>query len=117
MSNSLLSRSRSFFFNVPATSKIYTLSLHDALPIWNNVYLFDFLHLPKCIGNLRLLPERSEEHTYELQSPMYLVCRLLLEKKNEKPELEQPFMGCPHGKGKRRGQLQVLTVLIAVVES
>src|SRR3712207_9490108 len=91
-----------FFFNDTATTEIYTLSLHDALPI--------FLPFPAALGHalaggelgsgrllLRLRPggglsgaghgqghcggERSEEHTSELQSRQYLVCRLLLEKK------------------------------------
>src|SRR5256885_9504389 len=75
-----------FFFNDTATTEIYTLSLHDALPI----YARD--HQPPdvrcghtgrhrrqhhCAGN------RSEEHTSELQSPCNLVCRLLLEKKKK----------------------------------
>src|SRR5437773_5235690 len=72
-----------FFYNDPATTEIYTLSLHDALPISLNV------RLSKIHGVLSLLrleetcslPERSEEHTSELQSHHDLVCRLLLEKK------------------------------------
>src|SRR5258708_39776461 len=74
-----------FFFNDTATTEIYTLSLHDALPI--------------SAGRARCLREtgdqaifqrrprtgsRSEEHTSELQSPDHLVCRLLLEKKKPK---------------------------------
>src|SRR5256885_11452315 len=81
-----------FFFNDTATTEIYTLSLHDALPIW-----------PRRTGRqeagtvgrrLSVLARRrnldpaarrdhvrSEEHTSELQSPCNLVCRLLLEKK------------------------------------
>src|SRR5437879_10468368 len=89
-----------FFFTFPATTVIYTLSLHDALPI-----LFDHSRAPAgrsrrafptsfahrvASTTIRLcrlrsccMPglARSEEHTSELQSPMYLVCRLLLEKK------------------------------------
>src|SRR5258708_14847299 len=93
-----------FFFNDTATTEIYTLSLHDALPI----YPIDFV----CVGDgekpmarlvsmleagkrplLRELPQestphpdalpRSEEHTSELQSPDHLVCRLLLETKKQ----------------------------------
>src|SRR5205823_10844898 len=74
-----------------ATPKLYTLSLHDALPIssrWNALLLPGQL-LPgeNCGGNFVLWPMtrrrgRSEEHTSELQSLAYLVCRLLLEKKN-----------------------------------
>src|ERR1039457_7693058 len=69
-----------FFFNDTATTEIYTLSLHDALPIY-----------PRAAGAPpgRELPrhvpcDRSEEHTSELQSPCNLVCRLLLEKKKNK---------------------------------
>src|SRR5690349_24009807 len=88
-----------FFFNDPATTEIYTLSLHDALPISNIMRLlliqpillgigglakatlesFDRFTLPAIGSNLR-----SEEHTSELQSRRDLVCRLLLEKKNKK---------------------------------
>src|SRR5438046_10247492 len=88
-----------FFFNDPATTEIYTLSLHDALPICtgerprlnvfrslNHIYaqviddtqgrtLVAASTLDKSVG------ERSEEHTSELQSLTNLVCRLLLEKK------------------------------------
>src|SRR5437879_10505403 len=64
-------------------TKFYTLSLHDALPISSA----PFPGTPKCATTRSLpaasspMPTRSEEHTSELQSPMYLVCRLLLEKK------------------------------------
>src|SRR2546425_12179486 len=83
-----------FFFNDTATTEIYTLSLHDALPIFNR---------SSCAAGgsvwpsgSRILPSkspvaqpwtrvtRSEEHTSELQSLAYLVCRLLLEKKKHK---------------------------------
>src|SRR5437762_10656013 len=78
-----------FFFTAPATSEIYTLSLHDALPISKVVAACRDRDIP-----VRTLPTvfellrggvqlRSEEHTSELQSPMYLVCRLLLEKKKK----------------------------------
>src|SRR5208337_5644046 len=71
-----------FFFNDTATTEIYTLSLHDALPISNCTSASSPPTHPRSdssgcwLGNTR-----SEEHTSELQSPMYLVCRLLLEKK------------------------------------
>src|SRR6266581_9380142 len=67
-----------FFFNDTATTEIYTLSLHDALPI----SAVEERHRPPARGEVRE-PERrrSEEHTSELQSPVHLVCRLLLEKK------------------------------------
>src|SRR5689334_23748067 len=100
------------FFNFPATTSIYTLSLHDALPI------FALYHAAPMLANARgwqvLLPgraqpsfaffgwmvwvreavnegcaRRSEEHTSELQSQFHLVCRLLLEKKkNNRNHLE-----------------------------
>src|SRR3990170_9030032 len=67
-----------FFFNDTATTEIYTLSLHDALPISlcrsdDDVRVADLI-------NRRSDTMRSEEHTSELQSPDHLVCRLLLEK-------------------------------------
>src|SRR6266446_9388684 len=68
----------SFFFNDTATTEIYTLSLHDALPISH-----DPRHLPRVLVGAEeedLDHVRSEEHTSELQSPWNLVCRLLLEK-------------------------------------
>src|SRR5258707_12108262 len=80
----------SFFFNDTATTEIYTLSLHDALPISVDS-AFNALAQTVLVQNSRTLddlvremlrPMRSEEHTSELQSRQYLVCRLLLEKKN-----------------------------------
>src|SRR2546423_15285855 len=73
-----------FFFNDTATTEIYTLSLHDALPIWNCTAPGGGRGAapaprPGCGASLQ---PRSEEHTSELQSLAYLVCRLLLEKKN-----------------------------------
>src|SRR2546429_6713980 len=73
-----------FFFNDTATTEIYTLSLHDALPICRAAAL------TTCSGGTDSCPvvaqltwsTRSEEHTSELQSRLHLVCRLLLEKKN-----------------------------------
>src|SRR2546430_12657212 len=70
---------RCFFFNDTATTEIYTLSLHDALPI-----SYRHLRLRRAAFPmpLRRRPfRRSEEHTSELQSQSNLVCRLLLEKK------------------------------------
>src|SRR3989442_10472482 len=81
-----------FFFNDTATTEIYTLSLHDALPIlgsWAIPSSKDCLHSVKLINRDHGLlftridfTLRSEEHTSELQSRPHLVCRLLLEKKN-----------------------------------
>src|SRR3712207_7548598 len=91
-----------FFFNDTATTEIYTLSLHDALPI--SAELAVAVHRQRCWSSLlRVLSDlgsstledadlnkgqsvteyRSEEHTSELQSRQYLVCRLLLEKKKK----------------------------------
>src|SRR5262250_3115476 len=71
-----------FFFNDTATTEIYTLSLHDALPIWADE---GRAGPGPGGGGADGAPgdgwRRSEEHTSELQSPMYLVCRLLLVKK------------------------------------
>src|SRR3712207_7533214 len=81
-----------FFFNDTATTEIYTLSLHDALPIL--VARAAGRHVEERLQDLRVAEgdrvveerladeqRRSEEHTSELQSRQYLVCRLLLEKK------------------------------------
>src|SRR6266581_9811510 len=79
-----------FFFNDTATTEIYTLSLHDALPIppWWNAPRSSWAPRPTCSTSRRSLrspwARRSEEHTSELQSPVHLVCRLLLEKKKKK---------------------------------
>src|SRR3712207_8759015 len=91
-----------FFFNDTATTEIYTLSLHDALPIWvgrpgkrfpENQWCASLSRVRRCArhafastsGPAResAFQSRSEEHTSELQSRQYLVCRLLLEKKNK----------------------------------
>src|SRR6266704_7171446 len=66
-----------FFFNDTATTEIYTLSLHDALPI---SAMATSMWQPCPVASRRRKP-RSEEHTSELQSRFDLVCRLLLEKK------------------------------------
>src|SRR5258708_21988315 len=75
-----------FFFNDTATTEIYTLSLHDALPIYLTYSKGITSATPSKIKREprkreRYLRGRSEEHTSELQSPDHLVCRLLLEKK------------------------------------
>src|SRR5258707_9736261 len=71
-----------FFFNDTATTEIYTLSLHDALPICLRIRAAHGSPggAVNC-GRSRYAFVRSEEHTSELQSRQYLVCRLLLEKK------------------------------------
>src|SRR2546426_7308623 len=82
-----------FFFNDTATTEIYTLSLHDALPICSQGKERDprvrqrIAELATKAAIVRydgLRTLRSEEHTSELQSPCNLVCRLLLEKKKKK---------------------------------
>src|SRR5574337_1013104 len=70
-----------FFFNDTATTEIYTLSLHDALPISVSAPPPPEWASPNRIA---LDLDRSEEHTSELQSPLNLVCRLLLEKKKKR---------------------------------
>src|SRR2546430_12770796 len=85
-----------FFFNDTATTEIYTLSLHDALPISGRV-------LPSLVlgrvdqpdhplDQIGVVPARSEEHTSELQSQSNLVCRLLLEKKKKKQRITATFI-------------------------
>src|SRR5258708_14166168 len=88
-----------FFFNDTATTEIYTLSLHDALPIFHalDAILTPIVDGTRTVSAARTpsfqrsapAPKRSEEHTSELQSPDHLVCRLLLEKKSPPP--------CPTG--------------------
>src|SRR5215203_924638 len=69
-----------FFFNDTATTEIYTLSLHDALPISEDNRRPRLSEAGQPLRGVESL-RRSEEHTSELQSRQYLVCRLLLEKK------------------------------------
>src|SRR2546422_2126116 len=100
-----LSVSFFFFFNDTATTEIYTLSLHDALPIFRSLgrggrfvscggttgpkvafdirrlFWYQWSLMGSTMGNDAEYRERSEEHTSELQSRLHLVCRLLLEKK------------------------------------
>src|SRR5689334_23470761 len=95
----------SFFFNDTATTEIYTLSLHDALPIFRRLgsRSDDPAFIPhktgasapahalrhtlngkgRCTAGKTATRRRSEEHTSELQSQFHLVCRLLLEKKKK----------------------------------
>src|SRR2546422_4520123 len=83
-----------FFFNDTATTEIYTLSLHDALPIWSVVSAkranVEANRYPPSF-KLRHAAKRSEEHTSELQSRLHLVCRLLLEKKKKTNTAAKPI--------------------------
>src|SRR5256885_5971495 len=80
-----------FFFNDTATTEIYTLSLHDALPIlWSAVLRCRIVLISPAWRRTVACSLRSEEHTSELQSPCNLVCRLLLEKKKSRPVLRSP---------------------------
>src|SRR2546430_9378646 len=101
-----------FFFNDTATTEIYTLSLHDALPISSYSDLLpepstryaeiirlqapdyhpavETFDLAAALEHPETAPKRSEEHTSELQSQSNLVCRLLLEKKNNTPTTLTP---------------------------
>src|SRR2546430_13626467 len=98
-----------FFFNDTATTEIYTLSLHDALPIWtssivqpsarasesekNGIPRFAFSEPSMGSTTTTCGParRRSEEHTSELQSQSNLVCRLLLEKKKRIANTREPL--------------------------
>src|SRR3989475_9277503 len=104
-----------FFFNDTATTEIYTLSLHDALPIFPKLIaasliakrpeqygfeaqplpplVFDEITIPDATG-LDVIARRSEEQTSELQSQSNLVCRLLLEKKKK----TEPPAGTAHAR-------------------
>src|SRR2546427_12724931 len=92
LTTSPLTLSFFFFFNDTATTEIYTLSLHDALPIWAFSLRRAAHHSWSITSSARrrysskrsICPLRSEEHTSELQSQSNLVCRLLLEKKKKR---------------------------------
>src|SRR5687768_18006531 len=88
-----------FFFNDTATTEIYTLSLHDALPIsrpsrrGSPISTTPRTSAEKISGTTSMKSRRrkirSEEHTSELQSRLHLVCRLLLEKKKKKKKIKK----------------------------
>src|SRR2546422_3577857 len=91
-----------FFFNDTATTEIYTLSLHDALPIYRGGFVGrKQVRQPNQSARVERdeseqqqegevgLVHRSEEHTSELQSRLHLVCRLLLEKKKKKTTIRR----------------------------
>src|SRR2546426_7183966 len=95
-----------FFFNDTATTEIYTLSLHDALPIFHHgdlrlareaardVVRDESEGVEAGIDGVDARENRSEEHTSELQSPCNLVCRLLLEKKKKTHEEKGSAYSC-----------------------
>src|SRR6267154_6530675 len=95
-----------FFFNDTATTEIYTLSLHDALPISARTGGHDSARVGHMPAEAMTVAARSEEHTSELQSPVHLVCRLRLANKKQAPrsavaskgELLRP----PHGRSALR---------------
>src|SRR5206468_5863274 len=97
------------FYTIAATSNIYTLSLHDALPIcrgepdhledsiwrWCRLGIrFPLLGASAPLAVERQIESRSEEHTSELQSRSDLVCRLLLEKKNVRYAIVASYIAC-----------------------
>src|SRR5476651_2093976 len=104
-----------FFFNDTATTEIYTLSLHDALPIFAGHRGGARQRL--CQRSPVQRAVRSEEHTSELQSRQYLVCRLLLEKKKMRSSkslylrLQNPEVAAVYGRidliGNRPHDLQL----------
>src|SRR2546429_5713538 len=85
-----------FFFNDTATTEIYTLSLHDALPISPTPWWRSTSRASRRKSDATCPTRgRSEEHTSELQSRLHLVCRLLLEKKKKHTNFSQSLL-CIH---------------------
>src|SRR5688572_31841494 len=106
----------SFFFNDPSTTEIYTLSLHDALPISTSTQTTVTSTGPpfactasRTATGSRASTTRSEEHTSELQSQSNLVCRLLLEKKKTHPATGS----CARGTGASCGHAPPVASAIA----
>src|SRR5260221_5947082 len=105
MLNNKQNLSSIFFFNDTATTEIYTLSLHDALPIY--LALLDTGPGQDINTDLPGMGMRSEEHTSELQSHSDLVCRLLLEKKKNQ-QISEPtsyVLNPPHAQRHDRPQV------------
>src|SRR5437773_5410254 len=97
-----------FFFTDTATTEIYTLSLHDALPISGTLRARSRRLGPAArAGGDRGLAPRSEEHTSELQSHHDLVCRLLLEKKKKKDQARTPELS-EYGKNRQSHRMSGL---------
>src|SRR2546427_9241943 len=105
-----------FFFNDTATTEIYTLSLHDALPISPSRRAATRSRIPPArrgcsaismtVRTRRSVARRSEEHTSELQSQSNLVCRLLLEKKKKDRTTTQQQYNYDHPTPDVRGALR-----------
>src|ERR1041385_9571310 len=91
-----------FFFNDTATTEIYTLSLHDALPI-SHIVDPGRERGGRAVAHLRpVFDQRSEEHTSELQSRLQLVCRLLPEQKTQAASRTPPHPGRPSPRRRTR---------------
>src|SRR5438093_9229660 len=100
-----------FFFNDPAPTEIYTLSLHDALPIWSGSWRrrtsrSDAERTRRSRSWAHR--ERSEEHTSELQSLTNLVCRLLLEKKKKNKQKKKNKDNHRHAEVKNQDKTQTI---------
>src|SRR5438876_4420604 len=104
-----------FFFNDSAPTEIYTLSLHDALPICDPPPAGLELRAWESLLYSLWRRSRSEEHTSELQSPVHLVCRLLLEKKKRTgaaqspPEENRGGLGAGRAREAGRGDVRLST--------
>src|SRR5205814_7786691 len=102
-----------FFFNATAPTEIYTLSLHDALPISRSVPIWRRWCSCRSPHGCRRIPSgstsrrscRSEEHTSELQSLRHLVCRLLLEKKKKKHKKQSNKQSTQYNPASTRRQI------------
>src|SRR3984957_20685973 len=95
-----------FFFNDTATTEIYTLSLHDALPISHDPVGIGGVQIDRAVKPMRPIL-RSEEHTSELQSRENLVCRLLLEKKKPDGKMRKLQLRHKHDTHSKRYYIDV----------
>src|SRR5437764_3025878 len=108
---------RTYFITVTWPTAIYTLSLHDALPI-SAIRLSGHNEKTTMTEPVRPMTysPRSEEHTSELQSPMYLVCRLLLEKKKEQEKQCDALHNGNHDIGAQVLQVSLIQTHKALVQ-
>src|SRR2546430_12809071 len=97
-----------FFFNDTATTEIYTLSLHDALPISARCRSTACRSSADSAPSAYMATSRSEEHTSELQSQSNLVCRLLLEKKKKSQDSNRPTLCCRPADRMRRHDVRIV---------